>query len=72
MSRRALIVAVVAAVVLVTLVAPAAAVPLEADDTVSVPTAVRSGFSYGLRIAPPQPINTNGGGGCSGAGSCPS
>ena len=80
MSRKVLIVAIVVAVMLVALVAPAAAVPLEAADTVSMPTVVRSEFSSGSpvpvvflgRVAPPLPIHTNGGGGCSGAGSCPS
>jgi hypothetical protein len=72
MSRRVLIVAVVVAVMLATLVAPAVAVPLEAGDTVPVSTTVQSGFSDGSWVAPRPPIHINGGGGCSGAGSCPS
>lgn len=68
MSRRALIV--VVAVVLAMLVAPVAAIPLEAGDAASVPAEVGFGFSGGAHDLL-LPLELSGGGGCGGAGSCP-
>jgi hypothetical protein len=70
MSRRVLIVAVVVAVVLATLIAPAAAIPLDARAAASVPTEVWSGLS-GSSLVSPLPIQLTGDGGCGGAGGCP-
>ena len=70
MSRRVLIVAMVVAVVLATVVAPAAANPLEVGDAVSLPAEVWSGLSGGSPVYPPL-IQLAGGGGCGGAGDCP-
>lgn len=68
MPRRALIV--VDAVVLAALVAPVAAIPLEAGDAASVPAEVGFGFSGGSRDLL-LPLQLSGDGGCGGAGGCP-
>ena len=70
MSRRVLIVAVVVAVLLATMVAPAAANRLEVGDAGSVPAEVWQGLSGGSLVYP-LPIQLAGGGGCGGAGDCP-
>jgi type II secretory pathway component PulF len=70
MSRKVLIVAVVVAVVLATVVVPAAANPPEAGSAASVLTEVWSGLSGGSLVHP-LPIQLAGGGGCGGAGGCP-
>jgi hypothetical protein len=70
MPRRVLIAAVVVAVLLATLVAPAAATPLEAGDAASVQAEAWSGLGGSSHVLP-LPIQLAGEGGCGGAGSCP-
>ena len=70
MSRKMLIVVVVVAVMLATLIAPAAATSFGAGDTVSVPAKVGSGFG-GRLFDLSRPIQLAGDGGCCGAGDCP-
>ena len=70
MSRKMLIIAVVVAVLLATLVAPVAAMPLQVGETASVPAEGWSGLGGGSLVLP-LPFQPNGGGGCGGAGSCP-
>ena len=69
MSRRVLIIAVVVAVLLSTMVAPAAANPLKVGDAVSVSAEVWHSLSGGSPVFPP-PIQLAGGGGCGGSGNC--
>ncbi|MGD8516592.1 MAG: hypothetical protein PVG54_06450 [Anaerolineae bacterium] len=70
MSRRTLIMAIVVAVMLAALVAPAAAIPIEAGDAASVMAEVWSRLD-GQSLVLPLPLQLSGGGGCGGAGSCP-
>ena len=70
MSRRVLIVVVVVAVMLAALVVPAAATALGAGDAAPVMTEGWSGLS-GRSPLVSLPLQLSGGGGCGGAGSCP-
>ena len=70
MSRKVFIVAVVVAVLLSMLVAPASATPLEVGEDASLQGGSWLGFDVGS-LALPLPVQLAGDGSCGGAGSCP-
>ena len=70
MNRRVLVVVAVVVAMLVALVMPSMPLPIAGGDITLMPSQAFFGFCCSL-LGFPQPTLLTGGGGCGGAGSCP-